>query len=153
VAYALMCLTILAALRCDDADLSWQQRLSRLGLVTTLTLLLGFTHPYEHAMLFASYAGFLLWTALVPRTRPLIWQRVPVLVALGIGSGIVVGYFFWLRSQPVWDYVTEVSSKVPFDPIIWIFGYGMLLPLAFLGATVSATKPAMERANWPIAWM
>jgi hypothetical protein len=153
VAYALMCLTILVALSCDRDDLSMRARCGRLLLLGLMTLLLGFTHPYEHAMLLAGYSGFVLWTGLVPKTRPAMSRRLPVLAVMGVGSGLVVGYFFWLASHPVWNYVAKTSSHLPFDPIMWVLGYGILLPLAFLGAAQCVTKPAMERAHWLISWM
>lgn len=153
VAYALMCLVILLALACDSPELTTKQRLGRLVLLCLLTMLLGFTHPYEHAMLLVSYGFFLVWSLFVPTSRPFVRRRLPIFLALGIGSGVVVGYFLWLARQPVWDHVAKVSSVIEFDPIIWAFGYGTLLPLSLMGAAACVLDPRRERANWLTVWM
>jgi hypothetical protein len=153
VAYALTCLTILMALACDSPEITTKQRLGRLIALCLLTMLLGFTHPYEHAMLLAGYGVFLVWSLFVPASRPFVRRRLPIFVALGIGSSVVVGYFVWLSRQPVWDHVARASSSVPFDPIIWAFGYGTLLPLALMGAAACVLNPQTERANWLTSWM
>src|SRR5262249_5296029 len=82
VAYALMCLVILLALACDSPELTTKQRVGRLALLCLLTMLLGFTHPYEHAMLFASYGVFLVWSQFVPTSRPFVRRRLPIFLAL-----------------------------------------------------------------------
>jgi len=151
VAYALMGLTLLVALRCDAAEPG--RRAGWLLLLGLLTLLLGFTHPYEHVMVLVSFAGLTGWDALAESTRPRAWRRLPVLAVMALGSGTVVVYFVWLASQPVWDYVAAVSSKVPFDPIIWITGWGLLLPLAFVGTAAVLRAPELERARWFVVWL
>ena len=143
VAYAVMCLAILVILRCDDRRA--QPRGPWLLLLGALTLLLGFTHPYEHVMLFVGFGGLTLWSRR--------WDRVPIVLTMGLASGVVVVYFLWLASQPVWDYVAQVSAKVPFDPVIWITGWGVLLPLAFFGSAATARSADLERARWFVVWL
>lgn len=136
ICYAVLTVQCAVLARADAHAVNASPSFRWVVVLATLQLLLGLSHPYEHILMTAAYAGAALVSALVMSGGgDVARRRIPVLMALALPSGLVVGYYLWLSQLPVWQDVARqsVALMLPCPRTVWLWGYGVLLPLAIFG--------------------
>ncbi|MCX6785157.1 MAG: hypothetical protein NTV81_04530 [Candidatus Komeilibacteria bacterium] len=114
----------------------WLKTTKQVWWGSLLILLLGLTHPYD--LVLVAGVGFVWWLYLVLTNQFEAWpslSRAWPLILAGFISG---GYMIWLTvSQPAfWGWAEQNVTQ---SPAIWnyVTGYGLLVPLALIGAVVA----------------
>lgn len=136
ICYAVLTVQCAVLARADAHAVNASHLFRCLAILATLQLLLGLSHPYEHILMTGAYGSGTLVSALaMSGGGDVARRRLPVLMALALPSGLVVGYYLWLSQLPVWQDVARQSLALmlPCPRTVWIWGYGVLLPLAILG--------------------
>jgi hypothetical protein len=131
------------------------QRTGKKGYVVgagVLGFLLGNFHSYDVIAIAAVWAAYLLATGLVTRRAPLIELRQAILAA-AIALPAVAYQYYLLQTDPVFQARAAVPTRSP-ALHLYLLGYGLLVPLAILGAhrllrAPSAPRPAVI---FPVVW-
>lgn len=117
-----------------------------------LLFLLGNFHSYDVITVAVVWAVYLLVTGLLSRRAPIPELRQGS-VAAAIGLPAVLYQYYLLRTDPVFQARAAVPTS---SPAVWYYlvGYGLLIPLALLGAGCLIAPGSARRpgALLPIVW-
>jgi hypothetical protein len=133
--------------------LGWLLRASRTGsrkaalLAGGCGLLLGNIHTYDVITLIVVWVAWLGVTALLQRRLDVrAW-----LLSLGAGAltGISSAHMLWIvRTEAVFAKRVAVATLSP-SPMLYVLGYGLLLPLALGGLYLALRRDGDERPDAP----
>jgi hypothetical protein len=131
------------------------QRTGKRGYVVgagVLGFLLGNFHSYDVIAMTVVWVSYLLATSLSTRRLPLIELRQALLVAL-IALPSVAYQYYLLQTDPVFQARAAVPTRSP-ALHLYLLGYGLLLPLAVVGARRLLRSPSVPRPAvfFPIVW-
>jgi hypothetical protein len=117
-----------------------------------LGFLLGNFHSYDVIAMAIIWAGYLLATGLSTRRVPLIELRQALLAAL-IALPSVAYQYYLLQTDPVFHARAAVPTRSP-ALHLYLLGYGLLLPLALVGARRLLRSPSAPRpaVYFPLVW-
>lgn len=148
---AWMTLVLWLALIVED-HVSSQSKSWRLLLLGALALAMFFVHPYEGTMAAATYPAYAVMAAL--RTDgSCARRRGTIALTLVVPALLGSGYGYWLaQSSPVWDHFARSSLSLPVSRLDWLVGYGLILPLALVGAVRTFFDGHLARARWMASW-
>lgn len=97
-------------------------------------LLLGNTHSYDTIHLAAAWGGYLAARGVVERRVP--WHSLRMALVAALVAAPSVGYMAWLyRTEPVFRLRADTPTLTG-DFAKYLWGYGLLLPLAAAGAVL-----------------
>jgi hypothetical protein len=131
------------------------QRTGKRGYVVgagVLGLLLGNFHSYDVIAIAAVWAAYLLVSGLAARRIPLVELR-QALLAGAIALPSVAYQYYLLQIDPVFQARAAVPTRSP-ALHLYLLGYGLLVPLAVLGARRLLRSNSVPRPGvyLPIVW-
>lgn len=110
-----------------------------------LGFLLGNFHSYDVITVAAVWTAYLVATALTTRRLPLLELRQAVIAGV-IALPSVLYQYYLLRTDPVFQARAAVPTPSP-NPVYYLLGYGMLVPLAVLGTRHLMRSPSAPRSE------
>jgi hypothetical protein len=150
IAYAIVSVVVLLAMKTEDEDLPATRRNVMLAGLVATSYLIASTHPYEAVMLLGSYGLYGL-AGVVLQGKP-ISRPALILTALSIGALPATAMNWWISRQPAWRGFADAAMTLAESRWFWLAGYGVVLWLALAGSAWSFRRRERGKGNWFAIW-